>query len=60
MKKDSERSTPVPKKEKNDKDVVYQSTETRTENTSSKLWIVIVIVIFILAVILAITGVINF
>ena len=60
MKKDSERSTPVPKKDKAEKDVVNQSTETRTENSGSKLWIVIVIVIFVLAIILAITGVINF
>ena len=59
MSTDKERSSPVPKDDKESEQAVNQSTETRTQNSRSKLWIVIMIVIVFLLIILSITGVVD-
>ncbi|WP_157514517.1 hypothetical protein [Christiangramia portivictoriae] len=57
MNKDKDRSSPVPKEDRDSEQKVNQSTETRVQNSGSKLWIVIAIIAVFLLIILAITGV---
>ena len=52
-----DRSSPVPTKHDESEEGRNQSTETRTDGSRSKLWIVLLIVIVFLLIILAITGV---
>lgn len=59
MNTDKDRSSPVPTDHKKSEDGVNQSTETRTKNSSSKLWVVILLAIVFLLIILAITGVVD-
>ena len=57
MSADKDRSSPVPTNHDKSEQGVNQSTETRTENSGSKLWVVILIAIVFLLIILAVTGV---
>lgn len=59
MSADKDKSSPVPTDHKKSEKGVNQSTETRTGNSRSKLWIVILIILVFLLIILAITGVVN-
>lgn len=59
MNADKDRSSPVPTDRKESRDTVNQSTETRTANSGSKLWVVILIIVVFLLVILSVTGVVN-
>jgi len=59
MNKDKDRSSPVPTDHKKSEESINQSTETRTQNSGSKLWVVVILVIIFLVVILAVTGTIN-
>lgn len=59
MSADRDRSSPVPTDHKKSEQGVNQSTETRTKNSRSKLWVVILFVIILIVVILAITGVVD-
>ncbi|GAA4312550.1 hypothetical protein GCM10023115_31290 [Pontixanthobacter gangjinensis] len=59
MSADKDRSSPVSTKHDKTEQGVNQSTETRTGNSGSKLWIVIAVVIVFLLIILSITGVVN-
>lgn len=59
MSKDKDRSSPVPTEHRESGQGVNQSTETRTQNTGSKTWLVVAIIIVFLIIILAVSGVIQ-
>jgi cytochrome b subunit of formate dehydrogenase len=60
MAKDKDRSSPVPTEHRKSEQGRNQSTETRTMDSGSKTWIVVLVVVIFLLIILAVTGVINF
>ncbi|MFV8225595.1 hypothetical protein [Christiangramia aquimixticola] len=60
MANDKDRSSPVPTEHRKSEQGRNQSTETRTSNSGSKLWIVILVVVIFFLIILSVTGVVNF
>ncbi len=60
MSADKDRSSPVPTNHKKSESGINQSTETRTENSGSKMWIIILLGIIFLIIILSVSGLVEF